>query len=191
MRHILVIAAVSMLIASPARAGYQDGMDAFERGDYETALEEFLPLAQQGSPQARYDLGVLYDNGYGVVQDYSEAAKWYRLAAEQGYARAQYNLAGMYRLGQGVPQSYGDALAWYRLAADQGHARAQHNLGSMYANGHGVAQDLVQAYMWYFLATANGLDNARQASDMISKWMTPDQIEEAERLAHEWLAAHQ
>jgi len=34
----------------------------------------------------------MYDNGYGVLQDYAEARKWYRLAADQGVAEAQYTL---------------------------------------------------------------------------------------------------
>jgi len=29
-------------------SSYQAGLDAYERGDYETALKEFRPLAEQG-----------------------------------------------------------------------------------------------------------------------------------------------
>ena len=47
---------------------------------------------------AQYNLGVMYDNGDGVPQDYKEAVKWYRLAAEQGDASAQYNLGLMYEM---------------------------------------------------------------------------------------------
>ena len=41
--------------------------------------------AEQGYDIAQYNLGVMYENGQGVPQDYKEAVKWYRLAAEQGY----------------------------------------------------------------------------------------------------------
>ena len=47
-----------------------------------TALEELLSLAEQGNATAQYRLGVMYDGGFGVAQDYAEAMKWYRLAAE-------------------------------------------------------------------------------------------------------------
>ena len=47
---------------------------------------------------AQYNLGVMYDNGEGVPQDYKEAVKWYRLAAEQGNANAQTNLGNMYEM---------------------------------------------------------------------------------------------
>ncbi|HEM9355462.1 TPA: sel1 repeat family protein, partial [Streptococcus agalactiae] len=49
-----------------------------------------------------YNLGVRYDNGRGVRQDYTQAVQWYRKAAEQGLADAQYNLGMMYANGQGV-----------------------------------------------------------------------------------------
>ena len=42
--------------------------------------------------RAQYNLGFLYDNGWGVPEDDAEAVRWYRLAADQGDASAQYNL---------------------------------------------------------------------------------------------------
>ncbi len=70
-----VISAVVVLIglAAPARAGFDEGVAAYERGDYETALREFRPLAEQGLASAQYSLGLMYDNGEGVPQDYIQA----------------------------------------------------------------------------------------------------------------------
>ena len=62
--------------------------------------------AEQGDAMAQNNLGVMYQKGEGVPQDYKEAVKWYRLAAEQGHATAQTNLGGMYYKGQGVPEDY-------------------------------------------------------------------------------------
>ena len=81
-------------------------------------------------------------------------------------------------------------MKWYRLAADQGLDLAQSNLGNMYDNGYGVPQDYVQAHMWFTLAAAQGKENARQNRNIVAAKMTPSQIEEAQRLAREWLAAH-
>jgi TPR repeat protein len=50
---------------------------------------------------AQFNLGLMYYNGQGVTQDYSQAADWYRKAAAQGNAAAQYNLGLMYYNGQG------------------------------------------------------------------------------------------
>ncbi len=63
-------------------ADFQADLQAYRRGDYATALEELLSLAEQGSASAQYRLGVMYDGGFGVAQDYAEAEKWYRLAVE-------------------------------------------------------------------------------------------------------------
>ncbi|MDA9060739.1 sel1 repeat family protein, partial [Planktomarina temperata] len=82
-----------MTLSSPLVAqDFQKGFAAYNAGDYATALQEWKPLAEAGNVVAQYNLGVMYDNGYGVPQDYAEAVKWYRLAAEQGYDSAQYNL---------------------------------------------------------------------------------------------------
>ena len=64
---------------------------------------------QQGDAQAQNNLGVMYENGRGVPQDYDEAVKWYRLAAAQGDADAQNNLGVMYENGRGVPQDNEEA----------------------------------------------------------------------------------
>ncbi len=61
----LVLAAVVVLVAAPAWADFKAGMDAYERGDYETALTEFRPLAQQGDADAQFYLGFMYSKGRG------------------------------------------------------------------------------------------------------------------------------
>ena len=63
-------------------ADYNIGWNAYEGGDYATALREFKPLAEQGDISSQNNLGYLYDKGYGVPQNYTTAMKWYRLAAE-------------------------------------------------------------------------------------------------------------
>ena len=64
-------------------ADYQAGVDAYEQGDYEIALKEWKPLAESGDSKAQFRLGVMYDKGVGVAQDYGEAFKWFQKAAEQ------------------------------------------------------------------------------------------------------------
>ena len=98
-------------------SSYQEGVDAYERGNYDTALKEFRPLADQGDPLAQATLGLMYAEGEGVAQDYQEAARWYRLAAEQGDASGQFRLGAMYTAGQSVPKDYVLAHMWMNLAA--------------------------------------------------------------------------
>jgi TonB family protein len=97
------------------------GQAAVSRGDYAAAIALWTPLAEQGNPAARSGLGVLYANGQGVTQDYTEAARWYQLAATQGFAFAQVSLAQLYESGRGVPENPLKALMWFTLALyDQG-----------------------------------------------------------------------
>ncbi len=65
-------------------SGYQAGCDAYERGDYDTALKEWRPLAERGKAVAQWSLGIMYERGRGVPQDYVQAYRWYTLAAGQG-----------------------------------------------------------------------------------------------------------
>ena len=67
-------------------ADYQKGLTAAQSGDFATALREWTPLAKQGDAFAQFNLGLMYDNGQGVPQDYKTAVKWYKLAAEQGHS---------------------------------------------------------------------------------------------------------
>ena len=137
-------------------ADYQAGLEAYERGDYETALQEFQPLAESGDSNAQFRLGVMYDNGEGVAQDYGEAFKWYRKAAQQDHAIAQFNLGARYATGKGVVQNYEETIKWYEKAIEQGPAGDQAILGVRYVNGAGIAQDYGKALKCFRKAVEQG-----------------------------------
>jgi hypothetical protein len=80
-------------------ADFKKGLDAAKKGNFETALKEWRPLAEQGDSYAQYNLGLMYDYGEGVIEDDTQAVYWFRKAAEQGHAKAQYNLGLMYDYG--------------------------------------------------------------------------------------------
>ncbi|MDC0081586.1 hypothetical protein OAI34_04220 [Emcibacteraceae bacterium] len=77
-----------VMSSTTARADYQKGLDAYNAGDYATAMKEWRPLAEQGVARAQANLGFMYENGRGVPEDDVEAVKWYRLAADQGVANS-------------------------------------------------------------------------------------------------------
>jgi clan AA aspartic protease (TIGR02281 family) len=147
----------------------------------------------------------MYANGQGVPQDYKQAVAWWRKAADHGHPDAQTNLGLMYELGLGVPQDYTQALISLQKAADRGSADAQSVLGEMYRDGRGVPQDYVRAHMWLNLAAARSDDFTHQMAvkareytremaaksrDEVAVKLTPDQIIEAQRMASEWIRAH-
>ena len=77
---------------------------AFQKGDFEAAVELARPLAVEGDARAQSTLGFVYYRGRGAPQDYNEAIKWFRRAADQGAASAQFRLGVMFSDGRGVPQ---------------------------------------------------------------------------------------
>ena len=187
MRMLICLTFVTLLFNSTGgeSADFEKGRDAYIKGDYATALNEWRPLAEQGMPRAQYNLGAMYQEGHGVPQDYMQASQWYTLAAEQGDSFAQYSLGRLYRRGEGVPRNYESAVKWYTLAAEQRLGIAQYNLGWMHGNGRGTTQDYVRAYMWYELASTHGVKTASRNMSRIVKSMTPDEISAAQTLATE------
>jgi hypothetical protein len=90
---------------------------AYDRANYATALNVWLPLAQQGNAQAQTFVGEIFEKGQGAAPDYTSASQWYRKASEQNYARAQINLGHLYEKGLGVSKDSLAALNLYRKAA--------------------------------------------------------------------------
>ena len=79
---IIPVLLFSLFLGLPSYSSdFDKGLTAYNNGDYATALKEWKPLAEQGDVDAQYHLGVMYDNGDGVSQDYKEAVRWYTLAA--------------------------------------------------------------------------------------------------------------
>ncbi len=96
--------------------------DANNPNYYTTSL--FLEKAIKGSADAQYQLGLLYLNGRGTLQDFSEAAKWLTLAAEQNHSLAQYELGLLYQVGQGVELNVEKSYIWFNIAAAAGVEQA-------------------------------------------------------------------
>ena len=181
-RFPLLIVTTMALCVLPACGGHRPTPQ--EERAAET--DKLLQGAEQGTAEDKYNLGMRYERGMVVPQDYREAVRWYRLSAMQGYSNAQYKLCEMSDRGQGLPQDYQEAFRWCGLAADLGHAGAMFTLGRLYHTGHGVAPDVVRAHMWYNLAAANGYDDGKKWRDRLAENMTPAQIAEAQKLAREW-----
>ena len=127
---VAVVVALSMSSLNYGTAHAQDfdkGIAAYSAGDYATALQEWRPLAEQGDASAQFNLGIMYEKGWGVPQGYGEAVSWYRKAAEQGNALAQTNLGSKYHYGQGVIQDNILAHMWYNIGGANGNELGSEN----------------------------------------------------------------
>ena len=161
---------------------FQEGLEAFDQKNYLKALHKWKPLAEQGHTNPQINLGLLYQYGYGVTQDFSESAKWYRLAANKGNSVAQSNLGSFYYNGTGVTQDYYESFKWRKLAAEQGEPFSQSALGAMYSMGRGVVRDYIQAHKWFTMAIKNGHEKAHKGLNFVEQKMTSNQILEARSL---------
>lgn len=143
-------------------ADFNDGVEAYEAGDYKTAFNEWLPLAKNNDPAAMRNIGHMYRRGLGTAQDYAKAMTWYKRAATIGFDRAQANVAGMYLEGEGVEKDYAQAANWFARAAQQGHVVSQYNLALLLENGLGVERSDKRALGWFALAAKAGHPQAQK-----------------------------
>lgn len=90
---------------------------AYDRANFSTAFQVWLPKAREGDPQAQTYVGEIYEKGMGQPPDLQKAAEWYQRAADKDYSHALSNLAYLYEKGLGVPQDPVKALNLYRRAA--------------------------------------------------------------------------
>jgi TPR repeat protein len=186
--RILILIGLILGLAGAARAGLDEGLAAYKRGDFGTAHAAWAPLAEAGDREAQYFLGHLYAKGEGVAQDHGLALHWFRAAAAQGDPYGQFALGYLFEHGRGVARDDRAAVRWYRVAAEQGNLTAQNNLGLMYERGRGVSRDYVMAYLWYARAASDSgpdRDKAARNLDQVRRKMTPAQIGAAKRLLNE------
>jgi TPR repeat protein len=88
----MILAAQIVGIASAVAGPWEDGMAAYNRGDYVPAIRLFRPLAEQGNPKAQNVLGVMYRRGQGVAKNSVRAFLWFSRAAARGDTTAKAEL---------------------------------------------------------------------------------------------------
>jgi TPR repeat protein len=102
-----------LLLAPPlAVADFERGLAAYERGNYDIAMQELMQLAEAGDADAQFVLGRMFARGAGVIQDFVEAYKWYNLAA-----------AGGQRLAPSAREVLGERMSPEQLATAQARSR--------------------------------------------------------------------
>lgn len=97
---------------------------AYDNGNYMTAFQKLLPLAEQGNPIAQFNIGFMYSKGQGVVQNDSKAAFWFQKSASQGFPQAQFAIGLIYEYkyyhGESVTDNLILAHMLFNLAAVNG-----------------------------------------------------------------------
>lgn len=153
----LVIGA-SLVWAAPASAqSVKAGIDAWQKGDYVSAVAIWRPLAEAGDPDASFNMGQAYRLGRGVLVDLGTAQTWLERAAEKDHVDAQTTLGLLlFQNGNQV-----EGLKWLKKGSEKGDPRAMLVYGTALFNGDGVAQDPVLGYAYVSRSAAQGLEPAK------------------------------
>lgn len=111
----------SSVIDSGIVEGYlTSGSAAADENDYVTALECYNKVLDGTEPVflavAMNNIGIMYENGLGVEQDYTMAMEWYEKSAELNNNEAMTYIGALYENGLGVKQNYNEAMKWYNKA---------------------------------------------------------------------------
>ena len=187
------------LDAARARAAAGDVVAQFSLGamlyyggdDTAQAIGWIGQAAARHYPPAEFQMGQIYDFGFGAPQDDRQALEWYRQAAGHGSVPAERSVGDFYRKGRVVAADAAEAARWYRRAADGDDVRAQYQLGQMYFDGTGVTRDYASAYVWFSLAAAQTpLEDNRKGllelRNIAAARMTPAAVAAARRRVAAW-----
>ena len=154
---LLIVVLILAAGAMPARADFAAGKAAYDRGDYQTAYKEWLPLAKTRHTESQYQIGTLYYQGKGVPKNPKEAFRWFRAAADRGHGPSQFIVAIMMQENEVPRESDKIIREYYHKAAVYGVVRAQYNLALAYVDGElGLIKSPLRAFKWFERAALQG-----------------------------------
>ena len=178
--------AASLLLAAPALADVKAGVDAWARGDYRRAVEEWRGPAVAGDADAQFNLGQAYKLGRGVPVDPQMAESWFGKAAKQGHPQAEDNYAlALFQAGRRT-----EALPWLAKSTARDEPRTELVLGTMLFNGDGVPRDYVRAYALMTRAATPRpgmaeLTSARETLAQMDNYISPQDRERGVAMAQQ------
>jgi TPR repeat protein len=124
LRVALAAAALWAIQATPLRAAsFEEGLSAFNAGDFSHAVSIWSRLSRDGDAKAQASLGFMYYSGKGVRRDDGQSLYWFRQAAEAGQPTAQFFLGLQYFYGRGVPRDLALAYSWCDIALTNGYSQ--------------------------------------------------------------------
>ena len=176
-RIVCGLALLMMIVVTTARAQtetieanpdiFVNAINAIENKDFQTAVELFTILANEGEPTSQHNLSILYFKGLGSPVSYKRALYWAWRASLGGSEPAMAvvddvrdivteDLIGV------VAQEIVSELT---AKAMDGDTDAAERLGKTYYNLF-VEPDLKMAYTWLLISQAFGNESV---SDMLSE----------------------
>lgn len=106
-------------------AMYDEAKQLLRKNEYTDCIRVLKDLDKQGYEPAQYELGELYEQGWGVKKNYKKAYEYYRKASNQGHIESHYALGCLYSKGWGVERDDIQAIHYWLLAAKHGYQQAK------------------------------------------------------------------
>lgn len=173
---------VMVAVPSAALADVRGGVEAWQRGEYRMAVDQWRPLAIAGDADAQFNLGQAYKLGRGVPLDPGLAEQWFGKAAAQGHSQAEVNYAlALFQNGK-----HDEAVPWLEKSVAKGEPRAQLVLGTMLFNGDSVTRDYVRAYALVTRASAAGIPKAAETQAQMDQYIDSDVRQKGLTLARKY-----
>jgi len=191
MRVILMSVASAMLWVNTVNAedppvaenseAFLEAVAAFEKKEFQTAVELFTVLGAKGEPTSQHNLSILYFKGFGSPANYKRALYWAWRASLGGSEPALImvdEIRGIVTddLVDIVSEEIVTELTAKAMAGDK---NAPERLGKTYYNLF-TEPNLKMAYVWFLISQAFGND---QVSEFISE--IERQIEIEDRIAYQ------
>jgi len=146
-------------------ASFKEANEAYETGDLETALVDYMLASEQGFENAQANVAYLLDKAKprfslralipfikqkaSIVPNAALALLYWTRSARQSNIDSVVKMGDYYLDGIGTNADQGKAAACYQAAAELKSAQAMWNLGWMYENGIGIEQDFHLAKRFY------------------------------------------
>ena len=177
--NVILGAIVAVVLAAPAFADVKTGIDAYQRGDFATAVNTWRPLADAGDADAQYNLGQSYRLGRGVPVDAQIAESWFRKAADQGHERAR-NAYGLTLFQRG---RRAEAIPYIEESAGRSFPQSQYVYATLLFNGDMVEKDWVRAYALMTRAAEGDVAAAKAALVQLDLHISLEQRQRGLKLA--------
>lgn len=152
---------------------FNQGVAAFDAGDYPAAYKIFSKLADNEDLGAMRNVALMQRKGLGTKKAPQAALRLYEYVARAGLPTAQADLAEMLLNGEAGPPAPKAALPWLYLASAASHPMAQFYLGALFEQGTVVPKDLARAKLLYAAAAAHGEKRALARLSYLYGWPEP------------------
>lgn len=159
---------------------------AFQRGEYLTAFQTALPLAQNGDSAAQTLIAGLYEKGLGIAQDTKQAATWYEIAAKSGNREAKFAYSLKLLKGKDVPKDIKAGAQFLKEAAEEGHPTAMFNHANQIIADRPTSAGYRKALPFYEKAAENRVPDAYYALAVIYREGLTTGIQDPKK-SHAWL----